>query len=480
MTSILQGSESLMTMLLESNADPNLSAQASRGIARFVLPLETASRAGSPTMVRTLLSYGAHVDKVSHWAWNEVHGESTALLIACDNGSVEVFRTLLEAGADPGFKCKDSNIESGMRSVRDTLSWMMSTGDAANCSASKMFNLISAAESVSLPEGPFHLIATYVGPCMLARLRMTAPWCASSKFLHPWSCRHVWRSTPYVIDVIHLLSTTSPSLERLDALWMALQHHADTRPKEDWSQWDAKALDLAVGGGKFKPCASTCRLLLSFGADPNRRTGNHETLCKSGGNPLMTTILQRSDSLMQLLLENGADPNLSVQSSSGIARWSLPLETASRVKSPTMVKTLLNYGAYVDTISGWAWNEVHGECTALLTACDNCCVEVFRELLERGADPGLQCKDSTSMSGTRSVRDTLALMMNISNATSFSASLKCRYSPEKLMRMLDLLSASNGRRSQASCQNAGLMRACRATELEQLDERVMSSTTVVQ
>jgi len=311
-----------------------------------------------------------------------------------------------------------------------------------------------------LSDGPCNVVGIHAGPCSLARLRMTAAQSTLLSGLHPASCFSKWQ-TPSD-DVIHLLTSINPCPERLDALWITLMRHNVNRPKEEMSNWDAEALDLAAGGGTAAPCISTCRLLLAFGANPNRMTSNNGTLPRSGGCPLMTSILHAGDSFSILLLEGNADPNLSINfceemgtdsfsAEQSRTRWSGPLEAATRRRSLTTVQALLKHGADVDQSSGWAVNEVQDDRTALLTACDYCFVEIFQELLAQGANPDVQCMDSATETGTRTVRDTLAWKMGGGDAGNFYAfGEPSGVAPVELEKMCDLLSAADERRSRPS------------------------------
>lgn len=176
----------------------------------------------------------------------------------------------------------------------------------------------------------------------------------------------------------------------------------------------------------------------------------------------MTSILHAGDSFSILLLEGNADPNLrenicqdngtdSISAEQSLTRWSGPLEAATRRRSLTTVQALLKHGADVDQSSGWAVNEVQDDRTALLTACDNCFVEIFQELLAHGADPDLQCMDSATETGTRTVRDTLDWKMGCGDAGNFYAfGEPSGAETEELEKMFDLLSAADKRRSQPS------------------------------
>lgn len=304
----------------------------------------------------------------------------------------------------------------------------------------------------ALSEGPYHVIAHYAGPCTMVRLRMSARWCELSEGLQVRSCAMVW---PDSYDGIQLLSTIDPSPERLDALWITLSHRAANKPNEPSAEWEAKTLDLAVGAGRGKPCVSTCRLLLASRADPNSFVKTPINGARSGGSPLLTAILHGSQPIVDLLLMSKADPNGVVQYGSrdgdlgdACPHYShRPLELASRAGCLPMVRTLLDYGADVNAISGQPCDKVQADCTALLAACDRCHLEIFQDLLKRGADPDLECKDHNTETGTRSVRDTLAWMMGFGDARNFQdhplAGGSSGYPTEKLYKLFDLLSEAD-------------------------------------
>lgn len=126
------GHAAVVHALLRASADPNHAVQdgLAHGNASLEHPLELACRAGRLSCVEALLRGRADANFVSYTTVDGQTTESTPLLVACDRAQPEVFEALLRAGADPDAVCEDPSMETGARSVRDTLAWMMGAGDA--------------------------------------------------------------------------------------------------------------------------------------------------------------------------------------------------------------------------------------------------------------------------------------------------------------------------------------------------------------
>lgn len=131
LSAVLHGRIAAAKSLIQAHVDP----EASRGQWR---PLEAAAARGAPELVTLLLE--ARADPNGKSAQYASHGdagpsgdvveESTPLLSACDRCRPLVFGLLLEARADPDTECAHGLTETGMRSTRDTLAWMLDVGDS--------------------------------------------------------------------------------------------------------------------------------------------------------------------------------------------------------------------------------------------------------------------------------------------------------------------------------------------------------------
>eukprot|EP00730_Choanoeca_flexa_P003019 TRINITY_DN11261_c0_g1_i1.p2 TRINITY_DN11261_c0_g1~~TRINITY_DN11261_c0_g1_i1.p2 ORF type:complete len:162 (+),score=8.86 TRINITY_DN11261_c0_g1_i1:55-540(+) len=89
-------------------------------------------------------------------------------------------------------------------------------------------------------------------------------------------------------------------------------------------------------------CPKVTRLLLELGADPN-------PVDASGRSPLWHAINSQNHAMIELLLRNGADPNLEGPTSPE-GRVSL-VHRAMQLKDDLAVKLLLEYGADITRVS---------------------------------------------------------------------------------------------------------------------------------
>jgi len=119
------------------------------------------------------------------------------------------------------------------------------------------------------------------------------------------------------------------------------------------------------------------RFLLEQGANPNVRCE-----CRglySGWTPLTIAIRHSKDTVINLLLEHGADVNLATESPLSSKNNTTPLILASDNTSVDIVKALLEKGARVNDINGKGF-------TALYIAVFRGYAEMVSVLLESGAD----------------------------------------------------------------------------------------------
>ncbi len=124
-------------------------------------------------------------------------------------------------------------------------------------------------------------------------------------------------------------------------------------------------------GGQYK----VVKLLLKYGANPN-------VVYKAAGPALNIAVEKNNDSLVTLLLENGADPNNSMEY---LNQWIRPILVAVRNCNTKIAETLLEHGANPNYHNSfWA--------PPLNVAVKNNCYAMSFLLLEYGADP--QIKDS--------------------------------------------------------------------------------------
>lgn len=134
----------------------------------------------------------------------------------------------------------------------------------------------------------------------------------------------------------------------------------------------SKGLDINKVYGKFTPLTYAVRkgdiliveLLLERGADVNLKSTKNMT-------PLFTAAYQNKPRLVKLLLEWGADPNIYADD------FATPLGAAIQSKNLEMTKEILDAGANI--------NDNRFE-LPLITAVKSDALDIFLELLKRGAD----------------------------------------------------------------------------------------------
>lgn len=116
---------------------------------------------------------------------------------------------------------------------------------------------------------------------------------------------------------------------------------------------------------------TTVKLLLEKGADPNLSGGRE-------GSPLLASCSKGDLPCVKLLLDHGADPNFAVESRRGNTSFNRScLSAACRSGDIRIVKLLFDYGAAIGST---------GALAAATTARD---LNIMRLLLDKGADPNV-------------------------------------------------------------------------------------------
>lgn len=132
LAAVESGKNDIVDALLQASANPNCMDVRHECDEVMVQqrPLEVACRLGSLALLQALIRSRADVNLVCRTEIDGQTTETTPLLVACDRAKPDLFVALVRAGADPDIECEDPLTETGSRSVRATLSWMMGAGDA--------------------------------------------------------------------------------------------------------------------------------------------------------------------------------------------------------------------------------------------------------------------------------------------------------------------------------------------------------------
>ena len=134
-------------------------------------------------------------------------------------------------------------------------------------------------------------------------------------------------------------------------------------------------------------------LLLAGGAVPDRRVADEQLVLYGWKTPLLYAVGQGNETMVRLLLENGADANvLHSEPRYGPPEQSMALHIAARDGNLHLVRLLLDHGADVNKgISRGAffavkWTPGARGWTALHAAAERGHIDVAKRLIHRGAD----------------------------------------------------------------------------------------------
>ena len=334
------GSASMIRTLLIAGADPNLAIETGD------TPLMTAARSGTLDAVVALLDHGADVNA------SEPDQQQTALIWALSEGHVDVAKTLIENGA---------NVHAVTKGKFTTVMFAARVNDGDSVRA-----LIDAGVDIGAAASDGH----------------TA--------LHVATLRGFSELAMYLLDQGADPNVDDPGYTPLHwavGTWeteMTGQNGITTRPDHQWS---------AMHGVQFKKLELE-KHLLDHGADPNARLKKNPrrygftfaSARPKGSTPFALAALAGNVAIMQMLVDNGADPKLIAE------RGVTPLMMACGVRrnlsediiplrdSLEAVKLIVELGANVN-----AADERYGD-TALHGAARIKSAQIVQHLVDHGAE----------------------------------------------------------------------------------------------
>ena len=372
------------------------------------MALVREARYGSVDGVKRLLQQGVPVDVMND-------DKQTALFFACENGNTEVARYLLDNGASVDLGAKPLIV--AVRYNRyDCVKLLLQYHANANCTNTKG----ESPMSIALQKRHYSVVLLLVeygvipSPASLSNIAV--------QLLNHTEQEHA-KAIQKLIDK-NVINLTSESTF-LAAFGFAFKHGSvglavrmlsnDAFPnvkqlypdaayysaKNNWpgvlSELVAKKVDVNALTDGQTPLYAACKeghesvvqLLLNNGANPN--VPNKLTTSDDHSSPLQIALQRRSAMIVDMLLKKGAslnppgEPLLHIACSSA-AEWKTvgeAKETRCVEDMTSLVQLLLQLGVNVNDVSN------KGD-TALYRACESQQLEVVQMLLEAGADVSLK------------------------------------------------------------------------------------------
>jgi ankyrin repeat protein len=376
----VNGNAAIIKKLLEAGADPNVVDLTGETI------LMTAARTGSPEALKLLIDRGADVNAV------DPEFQQTALMLAVRENHPGAVKILIERGSElsvrtrvgptPAIRLPCKGTGCGSEGVGINRGGVPDRGQRAAITGG-MTALLYAARDGRLDE---------------ARLLVGAG--ADVKLADPNEIN------PLLISILN---------DHLDVARFLLDHGADVNAGDSWGRtpiWaavDLRNMDLDHGidkGIDREPVFDFVKLLIDRGANVNARTkeyhpgrrwlyslGDVSWVDMTGQTPFLRAALSGDTKVMRLLLDHGADPNMTtlagttaLMAAAGVNWTVAQTYTVSKEALLEAIKICLDRGADVNAVNSMGL-------TAVMGAANRGSDEIIQFLVEKGAR--LDVKDAT-------------------------------------------------------------------------------------
>lgn len=315
-------------------------------------PLHMAAAEDQVAVMEMLLDHEGEAADINAIA-NE---DGTALTLALAWRQTNAAKLLLERGADATLATKDGEPPLAMAVIRgyeDLVDQLLEVGAGGNLGSHEFGSALAAAASTGSIKHVKTLLALDQD---LASRQRAVEEASAGGFL----------------SVVQAILDDSASLPLDKALEKAAFHGQDLIVKQLWTSrvdndLSPGAVDNALYHATDAQQESTIRFLLEeCGANPN-------ALGEEYGNALTASAYDGTVSILQLLIQHGADLN---------APEGYPLQTAAANGHTEMVKVLLSRGA---NPNGFSKGFADGTPLQAASVAGN--VDIARLLLDRGANP---------------------------------------------------------------------------------------------
>ncbi|KAL6355474.1 hypothetical protein LRP88_11065 [Fusarium phalaenopsidis] len=340
-----QGSVSLVEVLLDAKANPNVHHQNSYPASKTALHSGISGRNKNPVIARMLIKGGADVNAVGQ-DWDR---PTTMLNLAAHYGDPDLVQMMLDAGA----RVNEMSVGQGT-----ALQIAVSRG---NIEITEI--LITAGADVDCPIGK-----AYQDVCKLA----------AKKWSDVIETPIQRAANEDNMEMIQVLLEAGADIHGFPAgevfPWLMSSGELSEEDEEEEHWWDH--LDLgctlrpALLSAVLRGNAVLVRMLLNLGADVNARG------CE--GTALQLASAQGNLKLVHLLLKKGADVNSAVQNHK---RGRTALQAAAGSGDEDVVECLLRAGAQVNALP----SSCEGR-TAVQAAVESQNIDLVKLLVNAGAD----------------------------------------------------------------------------------------------
>jgi ankyrin repeat protein len=279
----INGNPAIARALLEAGADPNASGPDGETV------LMTAARTGNPEVIDALLMRGANVNAAETW-----QGQTALMWAALENNAAAV-KVLVDHGADMNARSKELNFPEYRYETNGMAVFYLPKGGWTALMYAARENAIDAAAALADLKADLNVVTRQEGTTALQLAIINVHYDLANLLLEKGADPNVQDSSG------------------MTALYAAVDMRA---PANMLTRPEPKILDKLDAFGLAKS-------LLAHGANPNARLkkpiiGRHQNLVGDGSLGEGATALARASKtsdvpVMQLLIEGGADPTLTLK-----------------------------------------------------------------------------------------------------------------------------------------------------------------------